>query len=144
MLSYRILERPAQNYVRRRTRHGAAEIRAKHAAAPAVPPAAPLPEDAPPENAPPEDALPDGTLADGTRVEAERPALVSTPEPVVPWEYDQPVQLGPWVPQQTPSTDTASDPISERPTEPIPRLPPPATLPPPPAAWPPAPRRPVD
>ncbi|MFG1923832.1 acyltransferase family protein [Cryptosporangium sp. NPDC048952] len=84
-ISYRVLERPAQAYVRRRTRRGAADIQAVQPtpAAPAAPAAAPA----------------------------------EPVEPVVRWDYDQPVQLGPWVPEQ---------PASEKTTEPIPRLPPPA------------------
>lgn len=98
-ISYRVLERPAQNYVRRRTRRGAADIRAEDA-----------------DRAPAVRAEPD----------ADRPP--SPPEPVVPWEYEQSVQLGPWVP------GAVAEPEPDRPTEPAPRLAPP----------PPAPRRPVD
>ncbi|GAA0219425.1 acyltransferase [Cryptosporangium japonicum] len=96
-ISYRVLERPAQAYVRRRTRRGAADIQASDAVVPA--PEAPA--------APAEPA--------------------GVPEPSVPWDYDQPVQLGPWVPE------SATD---ERTTEPIPHLPPPSPLPPPPIEWP--------
>ncbi|GAA3389780.1 acyltransferase family protein [Cryptosporangium minutisporangium] len=146
-LSYRLLERPAQNYIRRRTRHGAADIQARDAA-PAVAPVTPVAVDS--EPAP--EALPDPE---------EQPALPQPPEPTVRWDYQHPVQLGPWVPQQP----GAPEPENERTTEPIPHLPPPPqdsvpldlpsvgvppVGPPPvgsPPSWPatpPAPRRPAD
>ena len=142
-LSYRLLERPAQNYVRRRTRRGAADIQAKDAALP-VSPAAPAPagsDSAPPTPGPaaagaaaPEPAAVQSAGSAALPAPPEA-ALPAPPEPTVPWEYEHPVQLGPWVPpEQSP------DPESERATEPIPLLPPPPE-------WlvnPPAPRRPVD
>ncbi|SHM39223.1 acyltransferase family protein [Cryptosporangium aurantiacum] len=144
-LSYRLLERPAQNYVRRRTRRGAADIQAKDAA-PATDPT-PTPSDAEAPQFPAPDP------------DAPRSPLPPPPEPAVPWEYQHPVQLGPWVPQQP----TTPDAEAERSTEPIPRMPPPPDnslpvgLPPggappvgpppvgPPPGWPaPPPRRPAD
>ncbi|TQS41507.1 acyltransferase family protein [Cryptosporangium phraense] len=119
-VSYRVIERPAQNYVRRRTRRGAADIQAPDAAGAPLPPAEPLPTTTP--AAPAEVAA---TEFPEPPPDAKKLPLPPAPAPdPVTWDYDQPVTLGPWVPQKT-AIPTDGVPESERTTERIPRIPPP-------------------
>jgi hypothetical protein len=79
-LSYRLIEKPVQSYVRRRTRRGATDL-ATEAAGAHVAPSEPAPVEAPPQ--------PKALARD------EWPALVNQPQP---WADQPPVQVGPWVP----------------------------------------------
>jgi peptidoglycan/LPS O-acetylase OafA/YrhL len=121
-LSYRLIERPAQNYIRRRTKRGATE--------PAMT-TSPVPADA----GGPENAVPAGSWSAPLPKPGGRQAL---PHPVASpatWENQPPVQLGPWVqqpaapvtqPPVTPLPAAQPVPLTEATTEPIPMIPPPA------------------
>ena len=113
-ISYRLIERPAQSYIRRRTRRGATDPKAEQTA-----PA--------PGGSTDQDGLTVGTVSVGAvsaRTESAqlgsappvapegRPALSPLPNP---WDAEPPVMVGPWVPSAPPTRAAAPEPRQPEP-----------------------------
>lgn len=128
-VSYRLIERPAQSYVRRRTRRGATDPKAEQIA--------PAPDGATDQAGPTT-----GTVSVGAFSAQTEPAPTGSAQPMAPegqatrpplpnpWDDEPPVMVGPWVTSTEPTTPEpwqpaaagGTTPLAERPTEEIPQI----------------------